>query len=135
MTVNASGEGRISGGSRGCQKLSRPINAALRRPFHSPLGFLEGQVGVPGVAAMPEAASAGLSIPPLRLPVRSRLGGRKSAWQHTCERMGGQRRRERAGDQETFQAARPRGDLRLMVALSAAGSVQRLCFGPFGLQA
>ena len=104
-------------------------------PFTAPWASWRARWGSLGWLLCPRLRPLGSQFRRLRLPVRSRLGGRKSAWQHTCERMGGQRRRERAGDQETFQAARPRGDLRLMVALSAAGSVQRLCLGPFGLQA
>ena len=99
MTVNASGEGRISGGSRGCQKLSRPINAGHHSLCHSLLGFLEGQVGVPGLATKPEAASAQLSIRRLWLPVRSRLGGgRVDGSTPVSEWVGSAGRR---GDQET----------------------------------
>ena len=73
----------------GCQKLSRPISAVLRSSFFYSLpGFPKSQVGVPGVATEPETASAQLSVPLLQLPVRSRLDGRESGWQHTCQRMG-----------------------------------------------
>lgn len=57
MTMNASREGRISGGSLRLKKLSRQSKLRFENPFHSLLGFPEGQVGVPRVATEPEAAS------------------------------------------------------------------------------
>lgn len=39
------------------------------------------------------------------------------------------------GDQETFRAGCPRGDIRLMIALSAARSAKRLSLRLFGVQA
>lgn len=90
---------------------------------------------VPRVATEPEAASAQLSITRLQLPVHSRLGGWKSGWQHTCEGMGGEGAQERAGDQEIIRVACPRGDMKLMITLSAAGSAKRLCLSLLWVQA
>ena len=106
----------------GCQKLSRPISAVLRSSFFYSLpGFPKSQVGVPGVPTEPETASAQLSVPLLQLPVRSRLDGRESGWQHTCQRMGAGAAVQGAEDQEhgwCVRVACSKGDLRLMIAPS-----------------
>lgn len=91
-------------------------------------------MGVPGVATEPEAASAQLSIPRLRLPVRSRLSGRKSGWQHTCERMGAGGSGEGWGPGDGSVAC-PRGDKSLIITLSTAGSAKCLCLGLLCVQA
>lgn len=82
------------------------------------------------MATEPETASAQLSIPLLRLPVRSPLDGRESGWQHTCQRMGAGASVQGAEDQEhgwCVRVACSKGDLRLMIAPSTAGSAKCAC--------
>ena len=73
------------------------------------------------MATEPETASAQLSVPLLQLLVRSRLDGRESGWQHTCQRMGAGASVQGAEDQEhgwCVRVACSKGDLRLMITPS-----------------